>query len=395
MKILFISLGASSWADGRATENSDYDLYIVYEGYDKEIQVSDLKHNTVSKIYEIDIQGHPKKEFEKLIEQCEEIPIFNLEGAQSNPEQLLVYIANDYTLYEQKAFYSINLRNSFSKKISHTVGKKQGKSSKARHKFFNPKNDNDYIKGMKCFYFAWKLTLYAIQLAKPENQHHIVDFYEPYAFGNVFKKSLKTSFILKKAMMPVGKHYEFEFKTKFKGFKNLLKIIKKILNKSKKLIEILFILQFKLFMSIMDYYMGPYNVEHSLPDAYYSTTFQVTSHSVVLGGYELQARIKVESVSSETKSTMDSFIIKYGEVLYAIEIGLEDDGYENTTVHLLNEDVSIEKFYEFDYYDPERYSYHKDCIPYCLIHDYMEDENTESISNMSDFHFSDFILINY
>ena len=109
MKILFISLGASSWADGRATENSDYDLYIVYEGYDKEIQVSNLKHNTVSKIYEIDIQGHSREDFEELIEQCEEIPIFNLEGARSNPEQLLVYLADDYTLYEQKAFESINL----------------------------------------------------------------------------------------------------------------------------------------------------------------------------------------------------------------------------------------------------------------------------------------------
>ena len=147
-------------------------------------------------------------------------------------------------------------------------------------------------------------------------------------------------------------------------------------------------------MSIMDYYKLPYNVEHSLPDAYYSTTFQVTSHSVVLGGYELQARIKVKSVSSDSKSTLESFIIKYGEVLYAIiEIGLEDDGYENTTVHLLNEDVSIEKFYEFDYYDPEHYSYHKDCIPYSFIHDYMYDENTKSISNESDFHFTDFINI--
>lgn len=156
----------------------------------------------------------------------------------------------------------------------------------------------------------------------------------------------------------------------------------------------LFILQFKLLMSIMDYYKGPYNVEHSLTDAYYSTTFQVTSHSEVLGGYELQARIKVKSVFSDSKSTMDSFIIKYGEVLYAIiEIGLEDDGYENTTVHLLNEKVSIEEFYKYGYYEPERYSYHQDCIPYCLIHDYMYDENTESISNKSDFHFTDFINI--
>lgn len=149
-------------------------------------------------------------------------------------------------------------------------------------------------------------------------------------------------------------------------------------------------------MSIIDYYKGPYHVEHHLTDAYYSTTFRVSSHSVVLHGYELQARIKVECVSSDSKPTLNSFIIKYGEVLYAIiEIGLEDDGYENTTVHLLNEQVSIEEFYQFDYYEPERYEYHQDCIPYCCIRDYMYDENTESISNMSDFHFSDFISINY
>ena len=104
MKILFISLGASSWADGRATKDSDYDLYIVYECYDKAIQVSELKHETTSKIYEIDIQGHPKEKFEELIERCEEIPIFNLEGVRSNPEQLLVYLADDYTLYEKKSF---------------------------------------------------------------------------------------------------------------------------------------------------------------------------------------------------------------------------------------------------------------------------------------------------
>lgn len=222
MKILFISLGASSWADGRATPKSDYDLYIVYEGYDKEIQVSELKYETTSKIYEIDIQGHSREIFEELIEQCEEIPIFNLEGARSNPEQLLVYLADDYTLYEQKAFKSINLRNSFSKKITHTVGKKQGKSSKARHKFFNPKSDDDYIKGMKCFYFAWKITLYAIQLAKPENKHHIVDFYEPYPFWERLQE-------IPKEIIHSGKGYdacwealnEFEFKAKFKEFQKL------------------------------------------------------------------------------------------------------------------------------------------------------------------------------
>ena len=222
IKILFISLGASSWADGRATENSDYDLYIVYEGYDKEIQVSDLKHNTASKIYEIDIQGHSREIFEELIEHCEEIPVLNLEGARSNPEKLLVYLADDYTLYEQKAFESINLRNSFSKKITHTVGKKQGKSSKARHKFFNPKNDDDYIKGMKCFYFAWKLTLYAIQLAKHENQHHIVDFYEPYAFWKRLQEIPKKIIHSEKGYDACWKVLnEFEFKAKFKEFQKL------------------------------------------------------------------------------------------------------------------------------------------------------------------------------
>ena len=149
-------------------------------------------------------------------------------------------------------------------------------------------------------------------------------------------------------------------------------------------------------MSMLKYYQGPYHEEQPLADVYYSQTFRVSSHSIVLHGYELQARIKVESVAYDNEDTLDSFIIKYGEVLYAIiEIGLEDDGYENTTVHLLNEQVSIEEFYKCDYYEPERYSYHQDCIPYCWIHDYMYDEDTESISNMSDFHFSDLLSINY
>lgn len=222
MKILFISLGASSWADGRATKNSDYDLYIVYEGYDKEIQVSDLKHNTVSKIYEIDIQGHPRKEFEELIEQCEEIPILNLEGARSNPERLLVYLSNDYNLYDQKSFDSKCLRNSFSRKITQTIGKKEGKSSKARHKFFNPKNEHDYIKGMKCFYFAWKLTLYAIQLAKSENKHHIIDFYEPYAFWKRLKEIPKEIILSEKGYDACWEAInEFKFKEKFKEFQKL------------------------------------------------------------------------------------------------------------------------------------------------------------------------------
>jgi hypothetical protein len=222
MKILFISLGASSWADGRATENSDYDLYIVYEGYDKDIQVSDLKHTTTSKNYEIDIQGHPKEEFEELIEQCDEIPIFNLEGARSNPEQLLVYLADDYTLYEPKSFESTSLRDSFSRKITQVVGKKQGKSSKARHKFFNPKSDDDYIKGMKCFYFAWKITLYAIQLAKSENGHHIVDFYEPYAFWERLRQIPKEIIHSKEGYDACWDALnEFEFKAKFKEFQKL------------------------------------------------------------------------------------------------------------------------------------------------------------------------------
>jgi len=222
MKILFISLGASSWADGRATENSDYDLYIVYDGYDKEIQVSDLKHNTSSKIYEIDIQGHSRTEFEKLIEQWEEIPLFNLEGAISDPDQLLIYIADGYSLYKKKSFNLGLARNSFSKKISHTVGKGPTKSSKARHKFRNPKTDTDYIKGMKCFYFAWKLTLYAIQLVKPENEYHIVDFYEPYVFWERLQQ-IPTEVINSKEGYTAcwDALNEFQFKAKFKEFQEL------------------------------------------------------------------------------------------------------------------------------------------------------------------------------
>lgn len=230
MKILLISLGASSWGDGRATEKSDYDLYIVYEGYDNEIQVPELKHVTPSKIYEIDIQGHPREEHEKLIEQWEEIPIFNLEGVRSNPEQLRVYLADGYVPYERKTSESRLLRNSFSRKISHTVGKGKGKSGKARHKFgwnselkkFIPQSDEECIKGMKCFYFAWKITLYAIQLAKPENDHHIVDFYEPYAFWERLQQIPTEIMFSEKGYDACWDALnEFEFKAKFKEFQKL------------------------------------------------------------------------------------------------------------------------------------------------------------------------------
>ena len=54
-------------------------------------------------------------------------------------------------------------------------------------------------------------------------------------------------------------------------------------------------------MSMLNYYKGPYNV-------YYSTTFRVSSHSVVLHSYKLQARIKVESVAYDNEDTLDSLL---------------------------------------------------------------------------------------
>jgi predicted nucleotidyltransferase len=182
MQVLFIGLGSSSFADGRATNESDYDLYIVYDDYGEDIQISDMEYKASSKVYKIDIQGHPREKFNTLIEEWDEIPMLNLEGAISNPEQLLIYKAPDYELYKRQSIDLEKLRKSFSKKISQTVGKKRNASSKAKNKFFKPKSQDDYIKGMKCFYFAWKLVIYAIQLAKPENNHQIVDFAEPYAF---------------------------------------------------------------------------------------------------------------------------------------------------------------------------------------------------------------------
>ena len=70
---------------------------------------------------------------------------------------------------------------------------------------------------MKCFYFAWKLTLYAVQLAKPENQHHIVDFYEPYAFWKRLQEIPKRIIYSEKGYDACWEALnEFEFKTKFK-----------------------------------------------------------------------------------------------------------------------------------------------------------------------------------
>ena len=51
--IKFIGIGASSFADGRATQNSDYDIFVVYLGYNENIQKPDLKHITKEKTYEI------------------------------------------------------------------------------------------------------------------------------------------------------------------------------------------------------------------------------------------------------------------------------------------------------------------------------------------------------
>lgn len=181
MKIIFAGLGASSFADGRATEDSDYDIYIIYDGYDEIIQVSELKHITNNKIYDIDIQGHERSMFEKAIVEYEEIPTLNIEGAIYNPEELLIYKDSNYEIYTRREKNLKKIRKEFSKKISQVVGAKPipGKSSKARHKFWNPVNEKDYIKGIKCFYVAWKLTLYAIQLAK---FNRIVDFEEPIEF---------------------------------------------------------------------------------------------------------------------------------------------------------------------------------------------------------------------
>lgn len=149
-------------------------------------------------------------------------------------------------------------------------------------------------------------------------------------------------------------------------------------------------------MSMLNYYKGLYLKEEPLVDVYYSATFRVTAYTKVCHGYEVQARFKIESVSYDSEPTEDSFHIRYGEALYAIlDIDTEDDGYENTEVTLFSEPITTEQFFEFNDVNLERYEYHQDCIPYCWIHDYMYNEDTKSISNMTDFHYSDFISINY
>ena len=221
MNIIFASIGASSFADGRATKDSDYDIYIVYDGYDEIIQESELKHITNNKIYEIDIQGHERCEFEKAIEEYDEIPTLNLEGAIANPEQLLIYKDSDYEIYTRKENDLKKLRKSFSKKISQIVGAKPipGKSSKARHKFWNPVNEKDYIKGMKCFYIAWKLTLYAIQIAK---YNKIVDFEEPLEFWHKLKEIPKEVIYSKEGYDECfQKLLDIGYAEKFAEFKNL------------------------------------------------------------------------------------------------------------------------------------------------------------------------------
>ena len=222
LQILFIGLGSSSFADGRATNESDYDLYIVYDNYDEDIQISDLEYKASSRVYKIDIQGHPREKFNTLIEEWDEIPMLNLEGAISNPDQLLIYKAPDYELYKRQSFDLEKLRKSFSMKISQTVGKKREASSKARHKFYNAQSQDDYRKGMKCFYFAWKLVLYAIQLSKPENEHRIVDFKEPYAFWERLQL-IPTTVIYSKAGYNACYDVldEAGFKKKFKEFQRL------------------------------------------------------------------------------------------------------------------------------------------------------------------------------
>ena len=220
MNIIFASIGASSFADGRATKDSDYDIYIVYDGYDEIIQVSELKHITNNKIYEIDIQGHERCQFEKAIEEYDEIPTLNLEGAIANPEQLQIYKDSNYVIYTRKEKDLKKLRKSFSKKISKIVGAKPipGKSSKARHKFWNPVNEKDYIKGMKCFYIAWKLTLYAIQIAK---YNKIVDFEEPIEFWHKLKEIPKEVIYSKEGYDECFKKLlDIGYAEKFAEFKN-------------------------------------------------------------------------------------------------------------------------------------------------------------------------------
>ena len=137
-------------------------------------------------------------------------------------------------------------------------------------------------------------------------------------------------------------------------------------------------------MSMMDYYRKDVSKgreqEHSLADAYYSSSFLLETYKELIAGYEVQAHNKVERVPHNAQDSTDlcnsNYIVRYGEPVYAIVAnGLQDEYYENSAVYLFKEKITVEKFLELlgIYFDSERYEYDTHCITYRVVRYYLED----------------------
>lgn len=140
-------------------------------------------------------------------------------------------------------------------------------------------------------------------------------------------------------------------------------------------------------MSLLRCYNNKEPREESLAEVYYSSTFEVTSYMKHSIGCGVEPRIKIQRVSHNSQpSSCESFIIRYGEVLYTIiEIGIDNTRYESSEVYLFDEPTNIEDFSKFYDLDIENYEYNEKSIPYWTINIIMDDNQ-----NIVDLHYSDF-----
>lgn len=148
-------------------------------------------------------------------------------------------------------------------------------------------------------------------------------------------------------------------------------------------------------MTMLNYYNG--GVETQIVELY-SFTYLVNADYIVRGGIDLLPHIRIECVSHDSVTPCisyienESFIIRYGEVLYAItETSSVDDGYENTVVHLMSEPTSIEDYFSCEILDYDHYEYETHCIPFWMFQCAMNNETTRSIGASAMFHYSEFI----
>ena len=137
-------------------------------------------------------------------------------------------------------------------------------------------------------------------------------------------------------------------------------------------------------MRMVDYYRTDmvHKEEPVLVDAYYSSAFLLEAYEIVIGGYEVQARIKIKRLPHGTQNSNDlynlDYIVRYGEPVYAISSnGLEDDGYENSMVYLFREEITVEQYLNFHDSDTEQYEYKSHCISYQWVRDFLEDDEDE------------------